>query len=128
MKFRFSARVDLLTDNTLWELKCTSQLGMDHKLQVIIYAWLWRVLFDETMVKKEIKLLVEIEDFLSIQNTVNPRLCLPSSGCPIIVGPLYLCNNFILRYRSMKNCPKFNCPEEVSIQSQKYFKKVIENN
>jgi hypothetical protein len=45
-KFRFSARVDLLTESTLWELKCTSQLTMDHKMQLVIYAWLWRVLFE----------------------------------------------------------------------------------
>ena len=57
-KFRFSARVDLLTNDTLWELKCTSQLAMDHKLQVIIYAWLWRVLFDEDSTNtREYKLL-----------------------------------------------------------------------
>jgi len=72
MKFRFSARVDLLTDNTLWELKCTSQLGMDHKLQVIIYAWLWRVLFDETMVKKEIKLLnIRTGEILRLESTMD---------------------------------------------------------
>jgi hypothetical protein len=42
-RFRFSAIVDLLTDNTLWELKCTSKINIDHQLQVIIYAWLWRI-------------------------------------------------------------------------------------
>jgi uncharacterized protein YlbG (UPF0298 family) len=38
--YRFSARADLITDDSLWELKCTSQLTLDHKLQLIIYAWL----------------------------------------------------------------------------------------
>lgn len=41
-KFRFTARVDLMTEETLWELKCTSKLSIDHMLQTIIYAWIWR--------------------------------------------------------------------------------------
>lgn len=58
-KFRFSARVDLLTESMLWELKCTSQLTMDHKMQLVIYAWLWRVLFEseDKVQRKQFKLL-----------------------------------------------------------------------
>jgi hypothetical protein len=41
-KYRFTARLDMLTADTLWEWKCTQQITMDHQLQVIIYAWLWR--------------------------------------------------------------------------------------
>lgn len=39
--FRFNARVDLLTKASIWELKCTSELGFEHKLQLIIYTWLY---------------------------------------------------------------------------------------
>ena len=42
--FRFTARVDLITISTVWELKCTTQISIDHKLQTIIYAWLWKML------------------------------------------------------------------------------------
>jgi hypothetical protein len=28
----------------VWELKCTSKITIDHLLQVVIYAWLWRTL------------------------------------------------------------------------------------
>ncbi len=41
--FRFSARLDLVTENTVWELKCTSKITIDHLLQVV-YAWLWKIL------------------------------------------------------------------------------------
>ena len=44
-KFKFSGRVDLITENTVWELKCTSQISIDHLLQVIIYAWIWRIIY-----------------------------------------------------------------------------------
>ena len=42
-KFRFTARVDTITENSVWELKCTSAISVDHKLQVVIYAWLWNM-------------------------------------------------------------------------------------
>ena len=38
--YRFSARADLMTETSLWELKCTGQLSLDHKLQLVLYAWL----------------------------------------------------------------------------------------
>jgi hypothetical protein len=38
--YRFTARIDILTDSTLWELKCTSSINMEHQIQVVIYAWL----------------------------------------------------------------------------------------
>jgi len=44
IKFRFTAIVDLITPCTLWEIKCTSKITIDHQLQVVIYAWLWQVI------------------------------------------------------------------------------------
>jgi hypothetical protein len=42
--FAFSARIDLMTERTLWELKCTSETTPEHLIQVVIYAWIWRTL------------------------------------------------------------------------------------
>lgn len=42
-KFRFTARTDIITENIIWELKCTSEITTDHKLQLVIYAWLWNM-------------------------------------------------------------------------------------
>ena len=44
MRFRFTAVIDLVTEASVWELKCTESITMDHKLQIIIYAWIWRML------------------------------------------------------------------------------------
>lgn len=41
--FRFTARVDLITETTLWELKCTSKINTEHILQLAIYTWLWNM-------------------------------------------------------------------------------------
>jgi hypothetical protein len=42
--FRFTARTDLITTETVWELKCVREITMDHQLQVVIYAWLYKLL------------------------------------------------------------------------------------
>lgn len=52
MMYRFSARADLITNTSLWELKCTSQLSLDHKLQLILYAWLYQMKHKE---KKDVE-------------------------------------------------------------------------
>ena len=44
VQFRFTARTDLITAKTVWEIKCVKELTMDHQLQVIIYAWLYQML------------------------------------------------------------------------------------
>ena len=51
--FRFTARVDLETDSTVWEIKCTTDITAEHFLQVVVYAWLWKCAMDE----KEFKIL-----------------------------------------------------------------------
>lgn len=46
--FRFSGRLDILSKNTIWELKCTSKISQEHQLQVVIYAWLWNILYPDS--------------------------------------------------------------------------------
>jgi hypothetical protein len=47
-KFRFCARVDFVSETAIWELKCTSKITFEHRMQVVIYAWLWRTLHPES--------------------------------------------------------------------------------
>jgi hypothetical protein len=51
--YRFEARVDLVTTDSVWELKCVSQITIEHMLQVIIYAWLWRMVYKLEEKEKE---------------------------------------------------------------------------
>lgn len=53
-KYRFSARLDMVTQESVWELKCCQQITLDHQLQVVIYAWLWRTLHPECTKKVKI--------------------------------------------------------------------------
>ena len=43
-QFAFSGRVDLITKNVLWELKCTSEITAEHMIQTVVYAWIVRTL------------------------------------------------------------------------------------
>lgn len=51
-KFRFSARADLITKRCIWELKCTSAISIEHRLQVILYDWLWRIVHTPDLLKR----------------------------------------------------------------------------
>lgn len=50
--FRFKARVDLITEHSLWELKCCSTISFDHLLQLVIYSWIWKMTHDENDTKQ----------------------------------------------------------------------------
>jgi len=65
IRFRFTARVDLITENTVWELKCTSKISMDHLLQLTIYAWLWRTCYENDN-KKFCIFNIRTKEFLSL--------------------------------------------------------------
>jgi hypothetical protein len=55
-KFRLTARVDLITDATVWEIKCTSKLTVEHMLQLVIYAWICNNLCSKHLMEKQFKL------------------------------------------------------------------------
>ena len=53
--FRFTARTDVITEDSVWEIKCTSSIVNDHLLQVVIYAWLWRMSIENVPELENIK-------------------------------------------------------------------------
>lgn len=40
-------RVDCVTNDTVWELKCVDQISTEHMLQVVLYAWMWQQIYDK---------------------------------------------------------------------------------
>lgn len=53
-QYHFSARVDLITETTLWELKCTSEISTEHMIQTVVYAWIMRTI--EPAFSKKVKI------------------------------------------------------------------------
>jgi len=45
--FRFTARADIITENVFWELKCVNKITLEHMLQLVIYAWLYKLRSDK---------------------------------------------------------------------------------
>jgi hypothetical protein len=45
--FRLTARVDLLTSNSIYEIKCVSDFTNENFLQIVIYAWIWKYISKE---------------------------------------------------------------------------------
>jgi len=54
-KYRFTGRIDLITTKSIWELKCCTELSLEHKIQVVIYAFLWKAQYPSS--QKEFKIL-----------------------------------------------------------------------
>jgi len=74
-KYRFTARVDMITENIVWELKCTRELSIENKLQLVIYAWLWRNRANQTD-EKQFKLFnIRTGELLRLE-AINEELTL----------------------------------------------------
>ena len=41
---RFTCIVDIISNDSLWEIKCTNSLTIEHKIQLVLYAWICEVL------------------------------------------------------------------------------------
>jgi hypothetical protein len=68
--FRFSAKTDLITETSVWELKCTTKITIEHLLQVVIYAWIWRNIYPDD--KKDFKLLnIKSGEILKLDATMK---------------------------------------------------------
>ena len=52
---RFTARTDLDTDTSIWEMKCTSHISIEHKLQLVIYLWLYHMTLPVSVREKKMK-------------------------------------------------------------------------
>lgn len=42
-QLRFKARIDAITPTVVWEFKCVESLELEHFIQLILYAWIWKV-------------------------------------------------------------------------------------
>ena len=40
-EIQISARIDAFDDDNIYEFKCVNSLNLEHKLQLIMYVWLW---------------------------------------------------------------------------------------
>ena len=46
-QFEFSGIIDLMTKTSVYEFKCTGSLTLEHKIQLVFYAWVYNVIHKE---------------------------------------------------------------------------------
>jgi len=56
-KVTITGRLDAVTEDTVWELKCVKELQLEHFLQLILYAWMWHEIYQEAHGPRRFKLL-----------------------------------------------------------------------
>ena len=56
-KIRFQSVADAISDTDIWEFKCVTSLTLENKLQLIIYAWLWKILLEKKLGPRKCNLM-----------------------------------------------------------------------
>jgi len=70
--FRFTGRMDMITDTIAWELKCTTSLTIEHKLQLVVYAWLIKMQSNHPFTNKVFKLFnIRTNELLRLNATME---------------------------------------------------------
>ena len=55
-EIQIRGRIDAVDEENIWEFKCVDNLTLEHKLQLIIYAWTWNK-SNKSNIKKDFYLL-----------------------------------------------------------------------
>jgi hypothetical protein len=50
-------RLDTLDDEKIMEIKCVDALGIEHKLQLLVYAWMWKNFYESGHGSREFKIV-----------------------------------------------------------------------
>lgn len=69
--FVFSARTDIITEKSIWEIKCTSAVTIEHKLQLVVYDWIWKCLHEDRALKHPLKKYVRKSGKSKVGRIIN---------------------------------------------------------
>jgi hypothetical protein len=56
-KIEFRGRLDVFDERSVLEIKCVQALTLEHKMQLLVYAWMWKKQTDPFYTSKEFKLV-----------------------------------------------------------------------
>ena len=73
-KIRFQSVADAVSDTDIWEFKCVTSLTLENKLQLIIYAWLWKMLLAKKMGDRKCNLMNIRTGELHVLNYHSPLI------------------------------------------------------
>ncbi len=52
-----SGRLDAVNDDCIWEIKCVEGITVEHYMQVMLYAWIWRRGYEEEYGSREFRIV-----------------------------------------------------------------------
>ena len=56
--FKLTGRIDVETPDTIWEVKCVDEITTEHRMQLVLYAYMWQQLVTEgSETEKQFKLI-----------------------------------------------------------------------
>jgi hypothetical protein len=73
-KIRFQSVADAISNTDIWEFKCVTTLTLENKLQLIIYAWLWKMLLEKKMGPRKCNLMNIRTGELQVLNYHSPLI------------------------------------------------------
>lgn len=73
-KIRFQSVADAVSDTDIWEFKCVTNLTLENKLQLIIYAWLWKMLLAKKLGDRKCNLMNIRTGELHVLNYHSPLI------------------------------------------------------
>jgi hypothetical protein len=79
-KLLVRGRLDAFDKETVYEIKCVDALTLEHKLQLLVYAWIWKNAYEETYGSREFKLL----------NVRTGEVCVLDTASPLIKEAVYI--------------------------------------
>jgi hypothetical protein len=65
---KLRGRLDCITPDTVWEFKCVESLSIEHMIQLVIYAWIWNRMIQETSILADKKKQQQIQTALAASN------------------------------------------------------------
>jgi hypothetical protein len=70
--FNLYGRIDIMDSETVWEIKCTSEIKLEHLIQLVVYAWIYTNSMSDNKKFKIINLISgEINELLYDAKYVN---------------------------------------------------------
>ena len=79
-KIVLDGRIDAFDKETIFEIKCVDALILEHKLQLLIYAWMWNKKYEATYGPRNFKLL----------NTRSGEVLVLDSKSPLLNEAVYI--------------------------------------
>jgi hypothetical protein len=73
-------RIDAFDKVTMYEIKCVDALTLEHKLQLAVYAWIWKQAYEGSYGSREFKLL----------NVRTGEVCVLDTASPLIKEAIYI--------------------------------------